>query len=171
MMHKKELAKQSTILGIAHHDYVKMLNAHAFFKTSSHTIGEDLVQDTFAKTWKYLVRGGKIDVMKSFLYHVLNGLIIDEYRKRKPLSLDLMMESGFEPSADSEDQLMNMLDGKAAVLLIALLPEKYREIIDMRYVRDLSLQEISLITGKSKNSIAVQAHRGLEKLRVIYGLQ
>jgi len=38
-------------------------------------------------------------------------------------------------------------------------------------VRDLSLQEISLITGRSKNSIAVQAHRGLEKLRVIYNLQ
>lgn len=171
MIHKKELAKQSAILGVAHHDYEKMLNAHAFYKTSNHTIGEDLVQDTFAKTWKYLVRGGKIDVMKSFLYHVLNGLIIDEYRKRKPLSLDLMMESGFEPSADSEDQLMNMLDGKQATLLIARLPEKYREIIDMRYVRDLSLQEISLITGKSKNAIAVQAHRGLEKLRVIYDLQ
>ena len=170
-MHKKELAKQGHQLEAAHHDYEKMLNAHAFFKTSSHTIGEDLVQDTFAKTWKYLVRGGKIDVMKSFLYHVLNGLIIDEYRKRKPLSLDLMMESGFEPSADSEDQLMNMLDGKQAMLLIARLPEKYRDIIDMRYVRDLSLQEISLITGKSKNSIAVQAHRGLEKLRVIYDLQ
>ena len=171
MMQKKQLAKQRSILATAHHDYEKMLNVHAFYRTSSHLVGEDLVQDTFVKTWKYLLRGGKIDVMKSFLYHVLNGLIIDEYRKQKSLSLDLMMESGFEPGADSEDQLMNMLDGKQAMLLIARLPEKYRDIIDMRYVRDLSLQEISLITGKSKNSIAVQAHRGLEKLRVIYDLQ
>ncbi len=30
--------------------------------------------------------------------------------------------------------------------------------------RNLSLREMSLITGQSKNTIAVQVHRGLEKL-------
>lgn len=170
-MHKTELALQRSILATAHRDYEKKLNVHAFYRTSSHLVGEDLVQDTFVKTWKYLIRGGKIDVMKSFLYHVLNGLIIDEYRKQKSLSLDVLMETGFEPVIDTVDHLVNVLDGENAILLIEQLPEKYREIIRMRYVRDLSLKEIALITGKSKNSIAVQAHRGLEKLRVIYELQ
>ncbi len=39
----------------------------------------------------------------------------------------------------------------------------------MRFVQDLSLKEMSLITGKTKNSIAVQVHRGLEKIKVLYG--
>lgn len=60
------------------------------------------------------------------------------------------------------------MDGKRALLLISRLPEKYREVIRMRYVQDLSLKEISLITGKSKNTIAVQMHRGLEKLKKLY---
>ena len=157
------------ILTNAHHDFEKSLNARAFFKTSSHTIGEDLVQDTFIKTWSYLVKGGKIDIMKAFLYHVLNNLIVDQYRKHKTSSLDVMLEKGFEPSAnDPPEQLFNILDGKEALPLITLLPETYQKVMRMKYIQDLSLKEISLITGQSKNAIAVQIHRGLEKLKLLY---
>lgn len=38
----------------------------------------------------------------------------------------------------------------------------------MRYVEDLSLDEISLITGKTKNTVSVNLNRGLEKLRDAY---
>ena len=38
----------------------------------------------------------------------------------------------------------------------------------MRYVQDLSLKEMALITGKSQNALAVQAHRGLMKLKLLY---
>ncbi len=154
------------MLADAHHDFEKGLNLHAYYKVSDHAVGEDLVQDTFLKTWKYLVRGGKIDMMKAFLYHVLNNLIVDQYRKHKASSLDTLLEKGFEP--DYPEQLVNMLDGKGAMLLIAGLPETYQKVMRMRYVQDLSLTEMALITGKSKNTMAVQVHRGLEKLKVLY---
>jgi RNA polymerase sigma-70 factor (ECF subfamily) len=114
------------------------------------------------------VKGGKVDTMKAFLYHVLNHLIIDEYRKHKTISLDVLMERGFAPSTNNSMRLFNILDGKAALLLIQNLPEKYRTILHMRFVQNLSLREISLITGQSKNTVAVQMHRGLEKLKVLY---
>jgi RNA polymerase sigma-70 factor (ECF subfamily) len=126
------------------------------------------VQDTFLKTWRYLAREGKIDVMKSFLYHILNNLIVDEYRKRKNASLDVLLEKGYEPSTDNREKMINLLDGKAALLLIARLPEKYRKVMRMRYVQDLSLEEMVLITGESKNTMAVQLHRGLAKLKLLY---
>ena len=168
MTPKQEL-KQQEVLSAAHENYGKKLNSYAFFRVSSRAISEDLVQDTFRKTWAYLVKGGKIDVMKSFLYHVLKGLIIDEYRKRKSSSLDALMEKGFEPGEDNSQRLMNVLDGKRAIFLISRLPEKYQKIMRMRYVQDLSLKEMSLITGKLKETLAVQLHRGLEKLKKIYG--
>lgn len=115
-----------------------------------------------------MVKGGKIDLMRAFLYHVLNNLIIDEYRKKKTSSLDIMIENGFEPSTGTSDPMINFLDGKKAIFLIQRLPEVYRKVMRMRYVQDLSLREISLITGQSKNAIAVQLHRGLEKLRFLY---
>lgn len=168
MMTLKQETQHKKTLTVAHHDFEKGLNVYAFFKTSDHGLGEGLVQDTFLKTWSYLVRGGKIDVMKAFLYHILNNLIVDEYRKHKTTSLDSLLEKGFEPGDDNPKQLLNMLDGKAALLLIQRLPVAYQKVMRMRYVQDLSLKEMSLITGQSRNTIAVQAHRGLEKLRFLY---
>jgi RNA polymerase sigma-70 factor (ECF subfamily) len=168
MITPKKETKQQAILSTAHHDFDKALNLHAFFKTHNHATSEDLVQDTFTKTWKYLIKGGKIDMMKYFLYHVLNNLIVDEYRKRKTVSLDTLLEKGFEPSAGDSRRLFDVLDGKAAILLIQNLPRTYQKVMRMRYVQDLSIKEISLITGQSKNTIAVQAHRGLEKLKLLY---
>jgi len=155
---------------VAHHSYGKDLQTRALFKTQDYTTSQDLVQDTFTKTWGYLLRGGKIDTMKAFLYHILNNLIIDEYRKRKHVttSLDVLLEKGYEPRASHSERLFDVLDGKAALLMIAHLPPAYQKVMRMRYVQDLSLKEMSLITGQSKNAMAVQVHRGLAKLKALY---
>ena len=161
--------RRPIILATAHHDYDRMLNSHAFLKVHDRALSEDLVQDTFMKTWSYLVKGGKIEVMKAFLYHVLNNLIVDEYRKNKATSLDTLLEKGFvEPNTGDSGRIVDFLDGKAATLLIQRLPEKYQKVMRMRYTQDLSLKEMSLITGQSKNSIAVQVHRGLSKLKLLH---
>jgi RNA polymerase sigma-70 factor (ECF subfamily) len=106
--------------------------------------------------------------MKAFLYHVLNGLIIDEYRKKKATSLDVLLEKGFELSDTSSERTIDYFDGKKAILLIDSLPEAYQKVMQMRYVEDLSLEEMAVITGKTKNTMAVHAHRGMEKLRELY---
>ena len=168
MMTLKQETKRRAVMTLAHHDYEKKLNLHAFFKLHDHAMGEDLVQDTFFKTWSYLVKGGKIDVMKAFLYHILNNLIVDEYRKRKTISLDALIEKGLEPGSDQSEQLFDALDGKAALLLIQRLPLTYQKAMRMRYLQDLTLAEMSLVTGQSKNTIAVQLHRGLAKLRLLH---
>lgn len=167
MTKQQEEQMNTTMIG-AYLDYEKGLNKHSFFKVHNRELSEDLVQDTFMKTWSYLVRGGRIDVMKAFLYHALNCLIIDEYRKRKTVSLDVLLESGFEPRTSNSENLLNFLDGEKAFLLIQQLPLKYREVIRMRYSQDLSLGEMSNITGQSKNAMAVQVHRGMEKLKLLY---
>ena len=93
-MNSKTKAQHQALLTGAHNDYEKGLNLYAFFKVNNHGTGQDLVQETFMRTWSYLIKGGKIDVMKAFLYHVLNNLIVDEYRKRKATSLDVLSRKG-----------------------------------------------------------------------------
>ncbi|MDD5068234.1 MAG: RNA polymerase sigma factor [Candidatus Pacebacteria bacterium] len=152
----------------AYNNYQKGLSRYSFSKISNRATGEDLVQDTFMKTWTYLVKGGRVDSMKAFLYHVLNNLIVDQYRKKKTSSLDVLLEKGYEPKAPDGDRLINTLDGKSASLLIEKLPETYQKVMRMRYIQDLSLAEMASETGQSKNAIAVQLHRGLEKLKLLY---
>ena len=169
VMTKKE-TKQQEALTSAHNDYGKGLNSYAFFKLRDHAVGEDMVQDTFLKTWSYIVRGGKIQTMRAFLYHILNNLIVDQYRKKKNknASLDAMLENGYEPSGTDSENPFNTLGGKMAFPLIQRLPEKYKKVMRMKYVQLLNLEEISLLLGQTKNATAVQLHRGLEKLKLLY---
>ncbi len=168
MLSVQEKLALQLVMTTAHNDFEKGLKKHAQFRVSDSVKCDDLVQDTFMKTWVYLVKAGKIDLMKPFLYHILNCLIIDEYRKKKSTSLDVLLEKGFEPGNDDFNRTVNMLDGGVAVKLISALPIAYQNIMIMRYVDDMSLAEIASVTGQTKNSVAVKAHRGMEKLRELY---
>jgi RNA polymerase sigma-70 factor (ECF subfamily) len=161
-------ASNNRVLTKAHHDFSCGLSRFANLKTNNKALSDDLVQETFIKTWSYLQSKGKIDLMRAFLYHVLDRLIIDEYRKKKVMSLDLLTENGFEPRAVDAKNISNLIDGKALTSLIKKLPLKYRGAITMRYTKDLSLKEMSAITHQSQNTMSVQVHRGLIKLRTLY---
>lgn len=171
MSHIKIVAnhrEHNTNFSNAHKDYRVGLIKYASFRINDRVLCEDLVQRTFLKTWQYIVKGGEIETMKAFLYHVLSRMIIDEYRKKKMLSLDFLLERGFEPSADETERILSILDGKSAILLIRKLPEAYQKVMHMKYVQDLGLAEMAKLTGQSRNAISVKAHRGLAKIRKLY---
>lgn len=168
-MTTKELQLNQATLTMAHNAYRKGLSTYAFYKVSNHEKSDDLVQETFLKTWRYIVKGGKIELMKAFLYHVLSDLIVDDYRKHKTISLDVLPKEHFEPSFDNRECITDDFDGGIAISLIDSLPRKYQQIMHMKYVEDLSIDEMSTITKQSKNTVAVQVHRGLEKLKCLFG--
>lgn len=168
MINATQMRRQQIILDAGYADFNTKLNRYACSRTNDGALADDLTQKTFLKTWTYLVKGGRIETMEAFLYHILKALIIDEYRKKKPTSLDLLLDQGFDPTTDDTHRLVDLLDGKQAATLIAKLPVIYQRVMHLRYMQDLSLKEIALITGQTKNAVAVQSHRGLEKLKELY---
>jgi len=48
---------------------------------------------------------------------------------------------------------------------LPLLKEEYREVIIMKFINDLSLEEIADISGKTKGNVRVLLHRALNALR------
>jgi RNA polymerase sigma-70 factor, ECF subfamily len=168
---KGKLKKIKDDLTVAHGEYKDVLLRRAQYKTNDDELSQDLVQTTFLKTLIYLRKGGQIDLMHSFLNHVLSALIIDEYRKNakhKSLSMDVLLDKGFDPGSNEYKRNADIFDGKKIVSLIPQLPKKYELVIHMRYSRGLSLREMALLTGQSENTVAVQVHRGLLKLRELY---
>ncbi len=170
MINLKTLSDNEETINSAHKNYEKGMNYYAFFKVHNKQIGQDLVQDTFIKTWNYIVNRGEIKKIKSFLYHVLNQLIIDQYRKskRETVSLDVMIDEGFDPVFDNSNSVINFIDGRSAMALVKFLPLKYRRVIDMKYNRGFSLKEMSSATSQSRNTVYMQIHRGLDKLKKLY---
>ena len=148
-------------------DYHKALTGYALYKTNDKDLSDDLVQKTFLKALLYLQKGGEIDTMRIFLNHILRGLIIDEYRRHKTTSLDFLLEKGFDPSFDDREKTINIYDGKRIIVLIDALPIKYQIVMRMKFLQDLSIAEIALLTGQVKNTVAVQLCRGLQKLKIL----
>lgn len=146
-------------------EYSKPLFKFCFYKLSSKEKASDLVSDTFLRTWQYLKQGNHIENEKSFLYMTARHLIIDEYRKKKNISLDLLIGLGFETPHTDEQEIYNQLDGALLLKEVGKLPPSYSSVIMMRYVNDFSIGDISKILKSSENAISVKIHRGLSKLR------
>lgn len=157
---------------MAFDEYANALFRHAFYRLSDRERAVEIVHDTFTKTWGYVRNGHTIDSYKPFLYKVINNLIIDEYRKRKELSLDaILSEEGVDESAFKElhegglEELTFALDAKKASLLIADLPPSYREVLTLRFVDGLGPKEISDLIEESENVVSVRIHRALKLLK------
>lgn len=156
----------------AFEEYNDALFRHAFLRISNREKAIDLVHDTFTKVWSYVRDGYQIDSYRPFLYKVLNNLVIDEYRKRKELSLDAMLEAegvdegNFdELSENTVEALAATIDGKKAFELLEELPDQYREVIIYRFIDQLGPREISELIEESENVVSVRIHRGLKLLR------
>ncbi len=150
---------------------VESLFRHGFFRVGDKELAQDLVQDTFTKTWDYMVKGNRVDDFKPFLFRTLNNLIIDEYRKKKTESLDALFERDVPVGVFEElksgglEELSLELDAQGLHAILAQMPEQYRVVVVMRYIDGLSPQEISKVLGENVNVISVRIHRGIAWLK------
>jgi RNA polymerase sigma-70 factor (ECF subfamily) len=138
---------------------------HCYFRVFNRERAKELTQETFMRAWENI---GEVQNLKAFLYKVANNLIIDESRKKKTTSLEDMQEEGFDITDDKKDKLIDTLAGKELIKLLERLDPKYRQVIMMRYVDDLSPKEIAEITGETENNTSVRIHRGLEQVRKVF---
>lgn len=145
--------------------FAEPLFRHCYFRVSSREIAEDLTQETFLRTWNYLVAGETIENSKAFLYRIAGNLIIDYYRKKKDASLDVLSENGFDPAGDDASSTLRFVEGQHALRVVNTLEPHYREILILKYVDDLSIKEIAMIVGESENVVSVRIHRGIRKLK------
>ncbi len=76
------------------------------------------------------------------------------------------MEEGFDygNGTNEQEQKEMTFDSEQAVELIKKLDEKYRDVLMLRYVDEMSVKEIAEIVGESENNVSVRIHRGLDKL-------
>lgn len=149
---------------LAFNSYSDALFRHALFRTSNHQVALDLVQDAFMKTWNQIVLGESIENFQPYLYHVLNNLIIDFYRKKKSTSLDALADDGFDPVGTDASDIIHQAEYRQVMNGLKELPASDRDVIIMRYVDGLQVKQIAALLGESQNAVSVRIHRALKKL-------
>jgi RNA polymerase sigma-70 factor (ECF subfamily) len=150
---------------------VSDIHRFVYFKIGSREEANDLTSIIFLKTWNHIQNNTLEDAktLRALLYKVARNAIIDYYRERgshKPISLD-DDKNPIDIASDinQSDKLDNDQDLKLIISKLPFLKEEYREIIIMRFINDLSLEEISDITQKSRGNVRVLLHRALTALK------
>jgi len=154
----------------AYDAYADALFRHCYFRVYDKELAKDLVQDAFMRTWEYIAKGKKIENLRAFLYRTLHNLIIDEFRRKKALSLDELREKGADIASREKLSPESLSDLKNIILRFASLPPKYREVAIMRYIDDLAPKEIAEATGESENNVSVRINRATAQLRSLMKL-
>ena len=154
--------------------YNDELFRHASLRLKDRDRALELTQECFLKVWQYAQKGGEVRELRPFLYQTLRNLIIDEYRRKKSVSLEAMVENSEDMSVEvllppdesnTFEAAIERFDGKRALEALQELPDTYREVLSLRYVESLSPREIGSIVGETENAVSVRIHRGLKKLK------
>ncbi len=143
---------------------------YCYYRTSDRELSKDLAQQAFMKAWASLQDGANIENIRAFVYTTSHNLIVDWYRKRKDVSLEVMAEDGFDPHDATQDPERDAELESLLRILEELSPED-RELIILRHVENAKPREIAKLLGKDTNLISVRIHRATRKLKEIFRIK
>ncbi len=148
-------------------EYGDVIFRHCYFRVSNRERAKELSQDVFIKAWQRLAEGEDIGNMRAFLYKVANNVIIDEWRKKKSLSLDQLQDKGFDPGSDPSSLLDVGMEGRDLIKYLDRMGQPCRDLLVMRFIDDLGPKEIAEIREETQNIVSVSINRCLKKVRLL----
>ncbi len=136
---------------------------------------EDMAQEAFVRAYVNIHTFNIKLKFSTWLYRIATNLCIDRIRKKKPdyhLDAEVAGTEGLtmysQIAADTvmpEEELESLELQDTVQKEILKLPEKYRTVIVLKYIEELSLKEISEILDLPIGTIKTRIHRGREALR------
>lgn len=134
---------------------------------------EDIVQDTFLKVYKNKNSYVNIARFSTWIYTIAGNLAKTELRKRKRRRIFSISRMGIDdkefelPSTarTPEENTESLFNEKLIQNAIQKLPDKFRTVIILRDIQELSYDEISKIIGVPLGTIKSRVNRARLKLR------
>ena len=132
------------------------------FSGGNQEAAKDIAQDVFLKLFSSLKSFRGSANFSTWLFRVVVNACMDEHRKRRrfvPLEDSVPSERIMSSQSQERDALQKELASEVHVALQALSP-KLRLPIVLRYVQDLSYEEIAHALGCSAGTVASRLNRG-----------
>jgi RNA polymerase sigma-70 factor (ECF subfamily) len=130
---------------------------------------DDLTSEVFLRVFDHLDgfvgdEGG----YRSWVFTIAQRLLIDDHRRRarRPEAVELSVPvQEAVPGGDAEsDALRAVGDGRVAEVLAQLVPDQ-RDVLALRVVGDLTVDQVAEILGKSRGAVKALQRRALAAVR------
>lgn len=148
--------------------YSNQLMRTAYIVLKDTKLAEDVTQETFIKFY-YAIDGFRGD---SSIKTYLNRILLNQCRQKMRKNWFKRVFTEFRGN-EPEQYYMEAMENSDKKLdlqrCLMQLDNKYREVILLYYYNDLSVREISQISGQAEGTVKSRLKRAREKLRKIAG--
>ncbi len=136
-----------------------------FMKTNNIECTEDIVQDAFVRAWQNIEKYDPQYCFSTWLYTIAIRLTHNHFRKRKINCIEDEILDSRSGNQQTPDQIVSQAEENQRVWKLAAdLKPEYYNILWLKYVELLSIEEIAKATGKSEANVKVILHRARNKL-------
>ncbi|GEO25526.1 ECF RNA polymerase sigma factor SigX [Alicyclobacillus acidoterrestris] len=124
----------------------------------------DVVQEVFFRAYKGWNQFRHDSAPKTWLFQIARNYINDLYRKKRSnrVYIDNYI-STFDEKTTSFEEWIEIRDA------ISKLNENHRQVILLRFIHDLSVEDSARILGWSEAKVRTTQHRALKQLRGLIG--
>jgi len=166
--HIKQAQKgNSEGFGALYDHYMAPIYRFILMKVSSRQEAEDLAHDVFMSAWQnihsYTPQGHPFS---SWLYQIARNKVIDHYRLKKPTADIENIDSSFIKVLDASEQNIdfgfNLVKVRQAIT--KLTPDQ-QDVVIMRFIEDLTHQEIAAALERSEGAVRLLQHRAINNLK------
>lgn len=131
---------------------------------------EDLTSEVFLQVFRRIdtFRGDESD-LRTFVFSIAHARYVDDRRRaaRRGTDAELDPVSHDVPAASAETEAMRELGTQRAVALIETLSPDQRDVLLLRIVADLSLEETARVLDKKVGAVKALQHRAIAALRPV----
>ena len=134
---------------------------------------DDLVGEVFVQLARNIRSfSGDGPAFRSWVFVIAHHRLVDERRKRRRRPTAVASQAVLEGLVAADDPAAEALAHVATervLRLFGLLTPQQREVLALRIVAGLSLEQTALIVGKRVNAVKALQRRGLEAIRRAHG--
>ncbi len=143
-----------------------LIYRYVYGRVGNREEAEDLTSQIFIKA----VRGVNTErgtlSMQKWLFQVARTTIADYWRAHYRIStssLDALLEAGWEGPVEGTHDPLNLTPIELVQQLLQALPANYREVLQCRFLLNLSIRETALQLGLSEANVKVLQFRALKR--------
>ncbi|EEO7553317.1 sigma-70 family RNA polymerase sigma factor [Listeria monocytogenes] len=139
-----------------------------FSYVKNRTTAEDLTQEIFIKCYEKLGQFNNKSSIKTWLYRIAINHCKDylgSWHYRKLNFNDKIWDYLLSKSKHVEEEIISKDVANSLMSAVMDLPVKYREVVFLHYYEELSLENISKITGVNSNTLKIRLKHARELLK------
>jgi RNA polymerase sigma-70 factor (ECF subfamily) len=165
-----ERAKQQDdqAVGILYQEHHTDVFRYLYYLTGDRPTAEDLTSEVFIRMMKALPnyrQNGR--PFKAWLIQIAKNLSTDHFRRESRWSENSLVENLPGTHDIMDERATKSLNDQALQVALEALQGTQREVIIMRFILDMPLQEVASTMGKSEDAVKGLQRRGLLSLRKI----